>query len=64
MNGMTTAAGFKIGDAYSSSMQTPIFTSLGPVIIGNGAGASVTEYLNNFFENLNSSQNINNGANQ
>ncbi|MFK2902203.1 hypothetical protein ISP15_17885 [Dyella jejuensis] len=63
-NGMTTAFGFKIGDTYISSMQTPIFTSLRPAVIGNSAGASVTEYLNNLFDNLNSSQNKSNGENK
>lgn len=50
--GVATMVGYRIGDHLTTSMQTPIFTSISPVIWGNVVGPSATEGINWTVEKL------------
>ncbi|WP_460500528.1 hypothetical protein [Dyella jejuensis] len=63
-SGLTTMAGFKVGDVYTNWTMKPIFTSVGSVIAGNAAGTTSTELFNGIIEKYNKNIQQNNGSKQ
>jgi hypothetical protein len=62
-SGLTTMAGFKLGDSYINWTRTPIFTSLTPVVTGNAAGVVSTELLNSAIEKTTNNIQVNRDKN-
>jgi len=60
--GATTMVGYATGSGYTNLAQTPIFSSLSPVILGNGLSATITEAVNSYIDDKRKpSSSINNG---
>ena len=58
VNGVFTVAGYGIGTGFTTSLQTPVFTSLSPVVWGNVIGSSATEGINWAVEKIKESQDV------